>query len=138
MKIIETEFNDFKNKEDITTSKNKLAVDVIHYVQLIFSKEYNDKLKEIKEIKRVSSEKKEMISKSKNELESLLKVFSKKNKESQLLRKMGKLVQAGLIQESMKTEMSNILNSFDSLSEEKISSYLTETIRLLSQKFAKS
>ena len=65
-------------------------------------------------------------------------MFSKKSKESELLNKMGKLIQTGLIQDSMKTEMSVLLKSFDNISEEKITSYLNETIKLVSQKFAKT
>jgi hypothetical protein len=50
---------------------------------------------------------------------------------------MGKLIHTGLIQDSMKKEMVVLLKSFEHMKEDKISSYLNETIKILSQKFAK-
>jgi uncharacterized protein (DUF2344 family) len=137
MRIIETEINDMP-ENNISNLKIKLADSIISYVQPIFSKDYNNKLREIKELKKSLNDKKEKIKREKDELEELLKLFTKKDKERQLLNKMGRLIQTGLIQESMKTEISIMLKSFNTLSEEKITSYLNETIRLLSQKFAKS
>lgn len=137
MRIIETDINDIQ-EIDLNKSKLNLADEVISYVQPIFSKDYNEKIREIKEFKKRILEKKDTIKIEKNELEDLLKVFSKKSKESELLNKMGKLIQTGLIQDSMKTEMSVLLKSFDNISEEKITSYLNETIKLVSQKFAKT
>ena len=137
MRIIETDINDF-NIEKINKSKMKLVEDIIEYVQPIFSQEYHKKITEIKILKNSLNEKKELIKTNKKELENLLKIFSKKDKESQLLRKMGKLIQTGLIQENTKNELSNMLKSFEHMEEEKIVGYLNETIRLVSQKFAKS
>lgn len=137
MRIIETDINDIP-EINLNNSKLNLADEIISYVQPIFSKDYNEKIREIKEFKKRILEKKDTIKIEKNELEDLLKVFSKKSKESELLNKMGKLIQTGLIQDSMKTEMSVLLKSFDNISEEKITSYLNETIKLVSQKFAKT
>ena len=137
MRIIETDINNFPNKNSEET-KIELANEVINYINPIFSKEYNDKIKEIKELKKNISEKKEKIKSNKIELENLLKIFSEKDKDNQLLRKMGKLIQSGLLQESMKSEMSVMLNSFEKIDDDKILSYLNEVMRVVSQKFAKS
>ena len=137
MRILETDINDIQI-ENINESKLKLTEEIINYIQPIFSKEYKEKIKEIKLFKKFLISKKDEINQEKIELESLFKIFNKKNKERELLVKMGKLVQTGLIQESMKNELVTLLKSFENLPEEKISSYLNETIVLLSQKFAKS
>jgi predicted nuclease with TOPRIM domain len=137
MRIVETEINDIPIL-NINESKLNLANDVIDYIQPIFSKEYKEKIQEVKTLKESLVNKQIKITKEKNELSELLKSFTKKNKERELLGKMGQLIQTGFIQDSMKNEMSNLLNSFENIPEEKITSYLNETIRLLSQKFAKS
>ena len=137
MRILETDINDIQI-ENFNESKLKLTEEIINYIQPIFSKEYKEKIKEIKLFKKFLISKKDEINQEKIELESLFKIFNKKNKERELLVKMGKLVQTGLIQESMKNELVTLLKSFENLPEEKISSYLNETIVLLSQKFAKS
>ena len=137
MRIVETDINDIPIL-NVNESKLNLAENVINYIQPIFSKEYKQKIQEVKTLKKSYIDKKEKITQEKIELTDLLKTFSKKSKEKELLGKMGKLIQTGLIQESMKNEMSVLLNSFEKLSEEKIISYLNETIRVLGQKFAKS
>ena len=137
MRILETDINDIPI-ENINKSKLKLTEDIIDYIQPIFNSEYKKKVKELKLFKKFLTTKKEEIKQEKNELEILFKDFNKKSKERELLLKMGKLVQTGLIQESMKNELVTLLKSFENLPEEKISSYLNETIVLLSQKFAKS
>ncbi len=137
MRIIETDINDF-HLTNLNESKIELANEIINYINPIFSQDYNKKIREIKDLKKSLSEKKEKIKNNKIELENLLKIFSKKDKESQLIRKMGKLIQTGLIQESMKNEMSVMLKSFENMEEEKITSYLNEVMRLVSQKFAKT
>ena len=137
MRIVETDINDIPIL-NVNESKLNLAENVINYIQPIFSKEYKQKIQEVKTLKKSYIDKKEKITQEKIELTDLLKTFSKKSKEKELLGKVGKLIQTGLIQESMKSEMSVLLNSFEKLSEEKIISYLNETIRVLGQKFAKS
>ena len=137
MRIIETEINDIQS-ENIDELKISLANDVINYIQPIFNKDYKQKIKEIKQLKQNILIKKEKLKEEKNELEKIVKSFSKKNKERELLNKMGKLIQTGLIQDSMKNEMSVLLKSFENLPEDKITSYLNEAIVILSQKFAKS
>ena len=137
MRIIETDINDFP-PVNLNESKIELANEIINYINPIFSHDYNKKIREIKDLKKSLSEKKEKIKNNKIELENLLKIFSKKDKESQLIRKMGKLIQTGLIQESMKNEMSVMLKSFENMEEEKIVSYLNVVMRLVSQKFAKT
>ena len=137
MRIVETDINDIPIL-NVNESKLNLAENVINYIQPIFSKEYKQKIQVVKTLKKSYIDKKEKITQEKIELTDLLKTFSKKSKEKELLGKVGKLIQTGLIQESMKNEMSVLLNSFEKLSEEKIISYLNETIRVLGQKFAKS
>ena len=54
-----------------------------------------------------------------------------------MIYKLSKLIYSGLIQETMKFELITILNSFDTLDDKKITEYLTETMRIISRKFAK-
>ena len=137
MRTVETEISDIPIM-NINQSKLMLSDSIIDFIQPIFSKEYKQKIKEVKDLKKFYSDKKEKINQEKIELTEILKIFSKKSKEKELLGKMGKLIQTGLVQESMKNEMSILLNSFEKISEEKITSYLNEAIKLISQKFAKS
>jgi len=137
MRIVETEINDIPNL-NLNEEKTNLANNIISYAYPLFKKDYQNQIKEIKTLKKSLVNKKEKIKEEKTKLESLLKDFSKKDKESQLLKKMGKLIQTGLIQETMKTEMIVLLKSFEHMKEEKIVSYLNETIRIISQKFAKT
>ena len=137
MRIVETNINDIPIL-NINESKLNLAENVIDYIQPIFSKEYKQKIEEVKQLKKSYLDKKEKINQEKIELTNLLSTFSKKNKEKELLGKMGKLIHTGLIQESMKNEMSILLKTFEKISEEKIISYLNETIKILGQRFAKS
>lgn len=135
MRIIETNINDIE--KDISKAKNSIADNVISFIQPLFDNEYKAKLRELQAIKISNERKKEKIKQEKNLLEVMLKDYSKKDKERQLLLKMGKLIQNNLIQEAMKGEMSIMLKSFENFSEEKIVSYLNDVIRILSQKFAK-
>lgn len=137
MRIVETEVNDIQ-KVNFNKAKENLADSIISYVHPLFSNEYKEKVKEIKELKKIYITKKEEIKLEKNELSTLLSQFTKKNKEQELLIKMGKLLQTGLVQETMKKDMIDLLNTFDSTSEDKITEYLNETIKLISQKFARS
>jgi uncharacterized protein (DUF3084 family) len=136
MRIIETEVNDIP-KSNLNDSKNNLANSVISYVYPLFNENYRKQVKEVKELKEALNSKKEKVHVEKNKLKTILKEYDKKNKESQLLKKMGKLIHTGLIQDSMKKEMVVLLKSFEHMKEDKISSYLNETIKILSQKFAK-
>jgi len=137
MRILETEINDIPILS-AKQSKLNLADNVINYIQPIFSKDYKNKIQEIKNLKELVDKKQEKIKQEKVELSNLLKTFSKKSKEQELLNKMDKLIQTGLIQHTMKEEMINLLNSFENMEEEKITNYLNEAIRVISQKFAKS
>jgi hypothetical protein len=137
MRIIETDINDIEFS-NINNEKINLAEEIMSYVIPIFSKDYTKKIKQIKDLKKDINFKKEKIKSDKLNLEELLKKYSKIDKESQLLNKMGKLIQTGLVQESMKTEMIVLLKSFENVKEEKIVEYLNETISIISKKFAKS
>lgn len=138
MNIIQTNINDISIDKNLDIAKVNLANEIISFIKPILSKEYRDIAKEIKHLKKSLHEKKEKIKNEKLILENLLKDFYKKDKESQLLKRMGKLIQTGLIQESMKNEMVMLLRSFESISEEKITGYLNETMRIISNKFAKN
>jgi len=136
MRIIETEVNDIP-KSNLSESKTNLANNVISYIYPLFNENYRKQVKECRELKNSLNDKKEKIHVEKTKLKSVLKEYNKRNKESQLLKKMGKLIHTGLIQSSMKKEMIVLLKSFEHMKEEKITSYLNETIKILSQKFAK-
>jgi hypothetical protein len=136
MRIIETGINDFP-VTDLNDEKIRLSNEVISFVQPIFTNEYREKIRQIKVLKKEISKKREKIQLEKNELQSLFTIRSKKEKENQLLKKFEQLIQNDLIQESMKKNLVSILNSFDTMSEEKITSYLNNVTNILSKKFAK-
>lgn len=138
MNIIKTDINDINIDKNIYVAKINLANEVISFVQPILSKEYRVVIKNIKSLKNNLAEKKEKIKNEKSILENLLKDFYKKEKESILLKRMGKLIQTGLIKDSIKNEMVILLRSFDNISEERITSYLNETMKIISNRFAKN
>lgn len=137
MKIIETEINDIVFEEE-NSSKIKLSDEIISFIKPIFDIDCNKKISEIRALKKSVDNKKLQIKKEKDDLEVLLKTHNKKDKEKQLLEKMGKLIQYGLIQDHMKPEMAKLLKSFENTPEEKIVTYLNDAIRVLSQKHAKN
>lgn len=133
MRIIETDINDFP-KTNLVNEKINLANNIISYIEPIFTDEYRSTIKIIKNLKKEIIEKQKIIQTNKIELQELLKVYSRKEKENQLLDKINELVQSNLIQESTKKNIGKFLQSINKLSEEKISSYLSEIINLLNKK----
>ena len=137
MKVIELEINDIEENEDTNIDKLNLANDIISNISPLFNKEYLNKLRKFKKLKSMVEEKKIRIQNEKLELETILNEFNKKEKQRRLIYKLSKLIYSGLIQETMKFELITILNSFDTLDDKKITEYLTETMRIISRKFAK-
>jgi septal ring factor EnvC (AmiA/AmiB activator) len=136
MRIIETDLNDIE-ETNLNESKINIANEIISFIYPLLSSDYKKKIKEIQELKIYIEKKQSKIKSEKTKLQSLLKELNKKHAESKLLKKMGKLIQTGLVQDKMKKEMVVLLNSFEHLQEDKITTYLNETIKIISQKFAK-
>ena len=136
MNIIETNINDIPN--DLNQVKSNLLNNIIDQIHPLFSKEYMNKIKEIKKIKNNISLKQNQVKSEKLELEKIMESLNKKKKEKILIERIAKLVNSGLIQESMKKELVILLKSFEGMDSEKINKYLNETMKILSQKFAKS
>jgi septal ring factor EnvC (AmiA/AmiB activator) len=136
MRIIETDLNDIE-ETDLNESKINIANEIISFVYPLLRSDYKKKIKEIQELKISIEKKHSKIKSEKTKLQSLSKELNKKHVESKLLKKMGKLIQTGLVQDKMKKEMVVLLNSFEHLQEDKITTYLNETIKIISQKFAK-
>jgi hypothetical protein len=136
MKIIETNVNDINNSVD--ELKLNLVNRIIEKINPLFNIEYIKKVKEIKMIEEEISTKKILIKDEKIELTKISEQLEKKKREQLLINRIGKLISAGLVQESMKKEMTNLLTSFDSMDKEKINTYLSETMQIISQRFAKT
>lgn len=135
MNIIETEINDIPS--NLVENKKKLVNNIINHIQPLFDKEYIKNIREVKKINESIKIKKEQVKQEKEELEKIRLLLDKKTKEQTLLGRINKLVISGLIQESMKNELIILIKNFEGMDSERINSYLNETMKILSQRFAK-
>ncbi len=80
MRIIETDINDIQDTINPTEEKISLSEEIINYIQPIFSKEYNDRVKEIKGLKESLDKKRETIKTKKITWNHYLKIIQRKIK----------------------------------------------------------
>jgi len=130
MRIIETEIND-SQYDSVKEEKIKLAEHVIQFTKSMLTKDYKNFVLKITQLKENISKKQNQIKLEKEDLVKLLKFHSKQENEQQLLKKIGKLIQDGLVQESTKPEIIKMLTTVENDSEEKILLHLTEVNNIL-------
>ena len=136
MKIIETDVVDVV-VENIDKSKIVLAEKIIKNVYPLFDEVYNSKIEETKELKDILKIKKSQVFQSKTELEKLMEIYDRHKKTMKLLNRISKLVSSGLLHDSsLKHETIILLKVADKLSIEKLDYHLSETMKIISKRFA--
>jgi hypothetical protein len=137
MKIEETQLPDVSIK-NIQESKVVLAENIMKNVYPLFDDVYIEKLEEIKKLEEVLEGKKLTVKTEKEQLEKLLGSYNKKIKVTNLLGKLQKLVESGLVYDgTLKNDTILLLKVVDKLSEEKIDYHIKQTIKLISTRFSR-
>ena len=116
-------------------------VDLEIMMQILLRANKSEKFKileeETKELKEVLKIKKSQVHQSKEELEKLIERYNKHKKTMKLLNRISKLVSSGLLHDSsLKHETIILLKVADKLSQEKLDYHLSETMKIISKRFA--
>lgn len=138
MKIIETNIIDIDKNCSLDKLKNNLLNKIIEKINPLINKQYIKKIKEIKKIMDSINDKKNIISNRKLDIKNIYTELEKKKGEKILLSKLNRLVLSNLIQDSKKQEAIDLINNFDTLDKNKIKDFLSQTLQIISQKFAKN
>ena len=128
------------SKENIPKEKVNLANQIIKVISPIFDIEFNNKTESVNKLKEEFTKRKNIINSKKEKLEKIIIKYNRKKKEQQLLSRLSKLVSTGIVVKdpSIKRDTSFILKKLDTLSDEKIDFYITETVKILSKRLSKS
>lgn len=139
MIIEETKIPDITD-ENVDKSKVELANKIIGFIQPLLDNEYKAKAKEVRNLKIVVEEKKKKIEKEKAKVEELMSSYNRKKKVAILLDRISKLVNSGIVLKdgNLKNELTILLRVIEDLPESKVDNYLTETVKIISKRFAKS
>lgn len=137
MNIIETRIPDVY-KDNINQSKVVLADNIIRNIYPLFDEIFSTKVEEVKKLELELESKKIQVLESKTQLESGIKDYKKKQKESKLLDRINKLVSSGLIYDgNLKHEMTILLKIVHNLSEEKLDYHLSNTLKIIGKRFSR-
>lgn len=134
MNIVKT--NIPENLETVEKEKIILANKVLSGLIPLMNETYQNKLKNIKNIKISVDKKKKQISFEKSKLENLMQTYESKKKVKVLLERIMKLLGSGLLIGEFKKEMLVVLNVIEELPDDKLNYYLNETIRVFNKKNA--
>jgi len=123
---------------NIDKSKKVLAESIINNVYPLFDDVYNTRLEEVKKLKSILEEKKEIINSQKNDLETMMGVYNKSKKVTKLLDRIEKLINAGLVYDgNLKHETIVLLKVINKLDNEKLDHHLKDTLRVISKRFSR-
>jgi hypothetical protein len=137
MKIEETQLPDVSIK-NLQESKVVLAENIIKNVYPLFDDVYIQKLEEIKKLEQVLEGKKLIVKAEKEQLEKLLSSYNKRIKVTNLLGRLQKLVESGLVYDgTLRNDTVLLLKVIDKLSEDKIDYHIKQTIKLISTRFSR-
>ncbi len=135
MNIIETNIPNI-NSENINQSKLNLSNKIIQRIHPLFDDVISDKLSKINIYKKELEEKHKQVLKNKNLIENLVNSINRKKKIKKLLERLNKLTRSGIIMEgSMKNETIILLKVIDTLTDDKLTYHLNETLRMVSKRF---
>jgi hypothetical protein len=137
MKVIETQLPDV-TKQNLDESKVVLADNIIKNVYPLFDDVYTQKLEEVKELDNVLKGKKIHVKEQKEHLETLLRTYTKKRKVTNLLGRLQKLIESGLVYDgTLRNDTVLLLKVIDKLSEEKVDYHIKQTMKLISTRFSR-
>ncbi len=135
MKITELAIPDVTN-ENINKSKNDLADKIVNSLLPLIQPQISKKIKELKLLQKSIKEKVNLISNERNTLKDLQKEYDKRKNINLLLNRVEQLLNLGL-DNTLRSEMINMLRKINDLPKEKIDFYLDETLRIITRKFSK-
>lgn len=137
MKIIETQIPDV-TKQNLEQAKIVLSDNIVKNVYPLFDDVYTQKLEEVKELENVLKGKKILVKEQKEQLEHLLTIYNKKRKVTNLLGRLQKLVESGLVYDgTLRNDTVLLLKIIDKLSEEKLDYHIKQTMKLISTRFSR-
>lgn len=137
MNIIETNIPSI-NTDKIDIPKVMLANKIIKNIHPLFDEVYSDKITHIKTSEKELQLKREQVLTEKDELEVLVKEYSRKKKTKMLLERLSKLVSSGLVYDgSLRTETIVLLKIINKLPEEKLDQHLQDTMKNITKRFDK-
>jgi hypothetical protein len=123
---------------NLSEAKVILADNIIKYVYPLFDDVYIQKLDEIKNLETILESKKVQVKQEKEQLEKLLTIHNHKIKITNLLGRIQKLVEAGLVYDgTLRNDTVLLLKVIDKLSEEKVNYHIQQTIKLISTRFSR-
>ncbi len=136
MKIIKTNITTISN--DINNAKIKLAEKIISNIQPLLSELHSSNYEVIINLENEYNISKKNINKEKEKLEEKVKELNKKRKVKNLLNRISKLMDSGLIYEgSLKSEFVILIKTINFLDEKTIERHLKETMTLIAKRFSK-
>ena len=137
MIIIETKKPDV-HIDNINQSKIVLADNIIRNIYPLFDEMFSTKVEEVETLRSELENKKIQVLESKKNLEQEMKGYRKKQKESKLLDRIGKLVSSGLVYDgNLKHEMTILIKVINTLSEEKLDYHLANTLKIIGKRFSR-
>jgi len=139
MKLTETNIVEIESIKDLDSTKVDLANRVISGVQPLLDEVYQEKAESLRAVKEDLENKRRNVNKEKQNLEKLVKELSRRRKEKTLVERIEKLVNSGLAEGgSLKHQIIVLLKTSGRLPEDKLDTYLRETLGMISKRFTKS
>jgi len=124
--------------KDIDEYKTRFADDIVSAMIPFVNKEVSEKLENLKKLRKNVKRKSNQIILLKKQIDSTRRVLDRKRKVKILLDRASKLVALkALDDDNVKREMTVMLKIIDDLPEEKIDFYVSEMMRIITNKFSK-
>lgn len=135
MRLLVTNIPDV-TETNVTESKMILSENIIRNVYPLFDEVLSSKIQRSQDLEEKLSTVRKRVLKKKNSLERLMIEYKRKQKESKLLARVDKLVQAGLIYDgTLKNEIIILLRIVDKLPEDKLDYHLKKTLNIIHKRF---
>lgn len=135
MRLLVTNIPDV-TEVNVTESKMILSENIIRNVYPLFDEVLSSKIQRSQDLEEKLSTVRKRVLKKKNSLERLMIEYKRKQKESKLLARVDKLVQAGLIYDgTLKNEIIILLRIVDKLPEDKLDYHLKKTLNIIHKRF---
>ncbi len=135
MRLLVTNIPDVTDT-NVIESKMILSENIIRNVYPLFDEVLSSKIQRSQELEGKLATARKQVLKKKNTLEQLMTEYKRKQKESKLLARVDKLVQAGLIYDgTLKNEIIILLRIVDKLPEDKLDYHLKKTLNIIHKRF---
>ena len=136
MRIVETNIPDI-DSDNIDFAKVDLANKIIEEVYPLLDNLYQKNIDLSEGMSTELNQKKAKIQKHKNDLEDLIKLYSRKKKVKKLLDRIDKLVSSNIINENYnRQETVVLLKIIDNLKDDKLDYHLKSTMSMLTKRFS--